>query len=298
MNWAEAETINVYPVIAPMNAIPNSQYDFLLDLSAITGAKVFDALNYPLPRTHEELNLSDLGGTTSFEATKFRSTVIGQNDSLLTLERADILEKQLKQSAGSVLEMSYLQERIGKITGGIAKLKVVGSPNGELRERRDRAEDAIMAVRKSIEHGCLPGGGWMLARLSNEIDETGDPDIIQTLGAALEEPFYVMFRNLGYSKDEISNNFWWQMQTNASCGDTEVYDAQEGKWVDAFEGGILDSTPAVLEAIRNSLSIATLLGTLGGVAVFPRDTDLEREEAKATNEYLRTVDDNPANERL
>jgi chaperonin GroEL (HSP60 family) len=88
------------------------------------------------------------------------------------------------------------------------------------------------------------------------------------------------------------------MMEAVEAGITKVYDAQEGKWVDAYEGGILDSTPAVLEAVRNSLSIATLLGTLGGVCVFPRDTDLEREEAKATNEYLRNVDDNPANERL
>jgi chaperonin GroEL len=217
---------------------------------------------------------------------------------MLTLERAEILEKQMKQAAGSVLELSYLQERVGKITGGIAKLKVIGSSNGELRERRDRAEDAIMAVRKSIEHGCLPGGGWMLARLVRECLDTKDNDIIKTLGLALIEPFDVMFRNLGYTTEETVNQFWNPMMDNVTSGITNVYDAQEGKWVDAFEGGILDSTPAVLEAIRNSLSIATLLGTLGGVAVFPRDTDLEREEAKATNEYLRTVDDNPANERL
>jgi len=298
MNWAEAETINVYPLLAPMNAIPNSQYDFLLDLAAITGAKVFDSLNYPLPKNHESLDLADLGGTDAFESTRFRSTVLGQHDDVLTFERADILEKQRKQSAGSILETTYLQERIGKLTGGIAKLKVIGASNGELRERRDRAEDAIMAVRKSIEHGCLPGGGWMLARLVHECYETQDEDIIQTLGLALMEPIYVLFRNLGYSKSETDQSFLTPLLNKVVVGETEVYDAQEGKWVDAYEGGILDSTPAVLEAVRNSLSIATLLGTLGGVAVFPRDTDLEREEAKATNEYLRHVDDNPANERL
>lgn len=298
MNWAEPTTINVFPLLAPMNAIPNSQYDFLLDLSAITGAKVFDPLNNPLPRTHEELVLGDLGGTESFEATRFRSTVVGQHDDVLTFERADILEKQLAQSGPSTLEASYLQERIGKLTGGIAKLKVIGASNGELRERRDRAEDAIMAVRKSIEHGCLPGGGWMLAKLVSEIDQTNDPDIIETLGAALAEPFFVIFRNLGYSESETWEAFWVPMQDNVEKGITTVYDAQEGKWTDAFEGGILDSTPAVLEAIRNSLSIATLLGTLGGVAVFPRDTELERQEARDTAEYLRTVNDNPANERL
>jgi chaperonin GroEL len=323
MNWSEPTTINVYPLLAPMNAIPNSQYDFMMDVAAITGAKIFDTLNYPLPRTHEEISLDDLGSKIeSFESTRFRSTIVGQCDEVLTLERVDMLEKQVFQSSGSILETTYLQERIGKLTGGIAKLKVIGASNGELRERRDRAEDAIMAVRKSIEFGAIPGGGWALVRLVTEINNSKDEQLIQVLGTAFLEPVMVLFRNLGYSDAEIGNLFlpvprkmkptFWdtlferkpKMAYSGSAisgmesKNAMVYDCQEGKWVNAIEGGILDSTPAVLEAIRNSLSIATLLGTLGGCIVYPRDTELERQEARDTDEYLRTVDDNPANERL
>jgi chaperonin GroEL len=309
-NWMSAETLNVYPIIAPMNAIPNSQYDFLLDLSAVTGAKIYDALNNPLPRTHEELLLADLGhGVDAFEATKFRSTVLGQCDEVLILERVDILEKQLAQSAGSILEASYLQERIGRISGGIAKLKVIGSSNGELRERRDRAEDAIMAVRKAIESGCLPGGGWMLVRLAKQINErfstyAGFPkawyefwkknkstyrgDVLsEVLAPALLEPFFVLYRNLGWDDDEIADDLLKGMLT----GNDEriVYDALNNEWGHADTLGILDSTPAVLEAIRNSLSIATLLGTLGGAIVFPRDETFERAEARENNAFLRDI---------
>jgi chaperonin GroEL len=289
-NWQSAETLNVYPIIAPMNAIPNSQYDFLLDLSAVTGAKIYDALNYPLPRTHEELQLADLGhGVDAFEATKFRSTVLGQCDEVLILERVDILEKQLAQSAGSILEASYLQERIGRISGGIAKLKVIGSSNGELRERRDRAEDAIMAVRKAIESGCLPGGGWMLVRLAQEIitQHSDNPVLFGVLRPALLEPIYVLYNNLGWTDEEIQSNLLVRMFAE---NDMEVvYDAMNGVWCQADEGGILDSTPAVLEAIRNSLSIATLLGTLGGAIVFPRDETFERAEARENNAFLRDI---------
>ncbi len=287
-NWQSAETLNVYPIIAPMNAIPNSQYDFLCDLAAVTGAKIFDALNYPLPRTHEELVLADLGhGVTAFEATKFRSTVLGLCDEVLIMERVDILEKQLAQASGSILEATYLQERIGRISGGIAKLKVVGSSNGELRERRDRAEDAIMAVRKAIEHGALPGGGWMLIRLAREAEESNDPVLQEVLTPALLEPFFVLYENLGWNRNEIDETLLTRMWDQ---NDTRiVFDALNGEWVPAEQNGILDSTPAVLEAIRNSLSIATLLGTLGGAIVFPRDEIFERTEAKENNEFLRQV---------
>ena len=289
-NWMSQETLNVYPIIAPMNAIPNSQYDFLLDLASVTGAKVFDVLNYPLPRTHEELDLADLGhGVDAFEATKFRSTVLGQCDEVLILERVDILEKQLAQSAGSILEASYLQERIGRISGGIAKLKVVGSSNGELRERRDRAEDAVMSVRKAIEFGCLPGGGWMLVRLAREIIESPVRSEVlhDVLAPALLEPLYVLYQNLGWTDEEIRTKIYIPMIQMSD--DKWVHVALNQVWGRADVIGILDSTPAVLEAIRNSLSIATLLGTLGGAIVFPRDETFERAEARENSAFLRDI---------
>jgi hypothetical protein len=76
-----------------------------------------------------------------------------------------------------------------------------------------------------------------------------------------------------------------------------VYDFLEGKHVDPYVDGILDSTPAVLEAIRNSISIASLHGTLGGVVSFARDHDLERSEAQITSQFLRDSNVNEANER-
>jgi hypothetical protein len=76
-----------------------------------------------------------------------------------------------------------------------------------------------------------------------------------------------------------------------------VYDFLESKHVDPYEGGILDSTPAVLEAIRNAISSASLIGTLGGCVVQKRDADLERSEARATADFIRNINHNPADER-
>ena len=76
-----------------------------------------------------------------------------------------------------------------------------------------------------------------------------------------------------------------------------VFDFLESKHVDPFEGGILDSTPAVLEAIRNAISCASNVGTLGGCVVFGRDAELERTEARATSAWLRDATENPADER-
>lgn len=330
MNFAEPTTINVVPLLAPVNAMPMSQLEFISDVAAITGAKVFDQINSPLPRSHEEVDLRDFGsGVKSFEAMRFRSTIVGQYDEVLTLDRVDTLQQQLKQSSASVLESSYLEERIAKLTGGIAKLKVIGASNGELREKRDRAEDAVMAVRKAITHGALPGGGWTLLRLATDLAGRQDGVLNEVLIPSLMEPVYVLFGNLGYDREETANNFirhildsmmdnnpardllplppkrkWFQRKSPGSVflwsrvnPVAVTYDALEGKFIGAVQGGILDSTPAVLEAIRNSLSIATLLGTLGGVCVYQRDEEVERQEARDTNEFLRNSGINEADER-
>jgi chaperonin GroEL len=301
-----------------------SQLEFINDIAAITGARVFDQINSPLPRSHEEVNLEDLGhGVKSFESFRFRSSIVGQCDEVLTLDRVDILQQQLAQNSGSILESTYLEERIGKLTGGIAKLKVIGASNGELREKRDRAEDAVMAVRKAIQHGALPGGGWALLRLSAELADREEPILNEVLIPALLEPVHVLFYNLGYSRAETEAEFirpllgtmtqtgkvfkvlrrkhFWEKKdrdlAHSGIKGMVVYDCLNGIFRDAIEGGILDSTPAVLEAIRNSLSIASLLGTLGGVVVYPRDFEVERQEARDNNEFIRNSKEDYVNER-
>ena len=288
-NFVTPETPNIFPLQAPLSASKTGQYDFITDLAALTGGKIFDSVESPL----DMAEVSDLGRTSGFEASRFRSTVIGYRDEILILERVDQLKTLIAQDNISILDKALIQERIGKMTGGIAKLRVLGSSSGEVREKRDRAEDAICAVRGAIKYGALPGGGWMLKKLSVGMTLNENPILQEVLAPALLEPIRRLYTNAGFDWDEAEN----LIGQLVGGSDILVYDVLEGKWVDALEAGVLDSLPAVLEAIRNSISIASLLGTCGGTVVFKRDVNFERQEAKENNEFLRSLTSNEADER-
>lgn len=291
INFVEMTSINVFPLLAPMTGSPNSQFGFLQDICAYTGATLADPLNKPL----DQLEIHELGKSKTFEVSRFRSLIIGNQDDAnvadLINQQVDILNQQ-KLQAASIADMAHMEERVGKLTGGIAKLKVVGASNGDLRERRDRAEDAVCAVRGAIKEGFLPGGGWMLWQLAHKFYESTDP-VLLLLGDALLEPLNRILSNCGLSVEEQDEIFKELEKTN------KVYNAAEKTYVDPYTGGVLDSTPAVLNAIRNSLSIAKLLGLLGGTSCFKRDLALERKEASDTSSFLRdsSYAENPADER-
>lgn len=291
LNFSEPGTINVFPLLCPQSPIANGQTDILEDVAALSDAAILDPINNPV----EEADIDCIGlGCNQFEASRFRSAIIGMADEdLLTSRVADL--KARVNSTESLLEKRLVEERIGKLTGGIAKLKVVGSSSGELREKRDRAEDAVCAVRGAIKHGCLPGGGWTLIHLAKRLLTLNDEILNNVLVPALYSPVHVLLENVGLSGEEEQAII---ARLESDLGSKTVYDALRGIFVNAVDGGVLDSTPAVLEALRNSLSIASLLGTLGGTVVYYRDSQLERQEASDTASFLRhAAEGNPADER-
>lgn len=354
MMFAETQALNVFPLRVPQTPFPNGQLDFLMDLAAVTGAEIFDPLNRPLNTARIVIEdsetgekTSDLGQVDLYEAFRFRSNVVGKGDENALFVRVDELKTNLER-AESMLDSINIQERLGRLTGGIAKLKVIGASNGETKEKRDRAEDAVCAVRGALKHGCLPGGCWGLLRLIRELSKGNAENeriIQEVLMPALFEPLCRLLENVGVvpgtwdelgiivdglqlheggaidldSEDHQNHNWikYWPavvyragnseaqefygivmaMLDSIEESDPKVYDALNSQLVPAFSAGILDSAPAVLEAVRNSLSIAALLGTLGGTVVFRRDRDLERAEAQATASYLRDAHSNPADER-
>ena len=298
-----ANSIKIFPLEIPKSPMPNFQTQFLSDLSAITGATVFDPINRPL----DSGELGDLGpglidkdgAPGLFEASRYRSAIVGRASNLggewedKLLEQIAIVETQLSKPE-SELDRILLQERLGKLTGGIAKLRVIGASNGELKEKRDRAEDAVCAVRGAIKHGCLPGGGWTLLKVASLLKNTDIDN--QVLKLALMTPVFRLLYNCGLNEEE-ARDIVDKILLGIKTGDTQVYDAFEDKMGDPVAMGVLDSTPAVREAIRNSISIASLLGTLGGTVVYARDGELERSEAKATAEFIRNANVNEADER-
>lgn len=291
LNFSHPKTINVYPCLIPMSPQSSGQLQTLLDLSAITGARVLDQLSAPL----NSAELIDLGpGVDYFEAFRFRSTIVGYGDEELRLIRIDEL-KQMLLNPESELDAMLIQARIGKLSGGIAKLIVRGSSNGELKEKKDRAEDAVCAVRGSLKHGVLPGGAWTLLKLCSTMPHDDIIDAI--LRPAFFAPMERLLLNSGILEASEATRIVNPILESIKNEKSLVYDFLEQHHVDAFESGLLDSTPAVIEAIRASISIASQLGTLGGIVVFARDHELERSEASDVAEWNRNSTINPANER-
>jgi len=290
MNFPRGDTINVFPLVTPQNMIQNSRSHFLHDLSAFTGSKVFDLIASPLSGSR----VQDFGrGMEYFEAFRFRSTVVGKPDEFAVSAQAEMLQTQLK-GAESQYDRSILEERVGVLTAGIAKIKVFGATQGELKEKRDRVEDAVCAVRGAAEHGVLPGGGkGLIVAATRALAEHPSEAVREILVPAMLYPARKIFENAGKSVEEADGAL--ARLTDTSRPVNEVCDLVTDSFGDAMENGLLDSVPAVVEALGNALSIASLLGTLGGCVVFKRDREVDLNEARDTNNFLR--DANEADER-
>lgn len=280
-NFSNPGTINVVPLRTPMNAQINSELNFLKDVSAFTGAKIFD-MNNPLS---EDIQESDLGKSMhKIEIYRFRSTIVGDPDEMNIEVRADEIRTQMEQSE-SILEKRILEERLGKLTNGIAQLKIYGSSNAELKEKSDRAEDAVCAVRAAITHGCLPGGCRVLLNIVAKLylDES-DNVSREVIVPSLLAPFYKLLDNAGYNDEEIQSVLTKLMQDQKI-----VYDVENAEFGDPKKLGIFDATLAVEQALKNAVSIASVMGTLGGIVAFPRDRQLEIEDARDQANMDRTL---------
>lgn len=281
-NFANPNTMNIVPIVTPMSQFMNSQLQFLMDVSAFTGAKVFNMKDKVADATPQDLG-KDM---ELFEAYRFRSTIVGNPDDMNVEVRADQLRKQ-KEFAESQAEKIWLEERLGKITNGIAKLTIYGGSNGELKEAHDRCEDAVCAVRSAISKGALPGGCRTLIDLAIELGTShADDEVIQEiLVPSLLVPINRLLDNAGYTPEEST------AITEKLIENTEiVYDVENQVFGKAEELGVFDSAPAVEEALKNAASIATVMGTIGGIVAYPRDDAFERSEAKEDAAFKRAVD--------
>jgi chaperonin GroEL len=278
-NFEQTGTLRIVPLKAPLAQFMNAQTHWLTDLAAFTGAKVFGLKNQI-----SEATIDDLGtGMESFEATRFRSTLGGSPDPVNIEYRAEELKKQLKR-AESRAEAGWLEERIAKITSGIAKLTIVGSNPSDIKERADRCEDAVCSVRSSIVHGVLPGGGRMALDMAMLIEESleDDDSAKEVLVNALLSIPNKLLDNAGYNDEEAA-----YVRSRLIENPHEVYDIENQLFGDPEELGLYDATKAVSEALRNSIEIAGVLGTLGGIVCHPRDQEFERSEARADSEWAK-----------
>lgn len=287
LNWNhEKSSMKVFPLLTPPKAIMNWRTQFLYDLQAYTGSPVFNPIDRPISDIDAE-KLYKHNLVTNFECSRFRSSVMSKEDPDLIEARVSELKLQL-QNPESEYELNDLQVRIGKLTSGIARLTIFGPSQGETREARDRAEDAWMSIRGTVKEGACPGGGYVLVRLAADLLTksnrlSGSKKVAALiLSQALLEPIDVLYKNYGYHSEQIEDQKVQLLQN-----DDKVFDILLQEWVPIYE--LLDSVPAVVEAIDSSISIASLLGTLGGIVSFERDYNTDMYEAKSVSDFTKTI---------
>lgn len=283
----ESTRFKIFPLLIPKQIVHNGEQHILQDLQAITSSKIFDPISAPIERGTVE----DLGKPIDyFESMRYRSNIVGYTDEDLLLARIEEVRRSLV-APESQYEEGVMKERLAKLSGGIAKLTVFGASAGEIREKRDRAEDAVCALRGALKHGVLPGGGWGLMKIVDFVYQLGEkyPDETKVLEEviiqALEEPLARLMSNAGLNEEEIAVR-GKAIYEYAKSGQPIVWDGITDTFVNAIDAGVVDALPAVLEAVRNSISIATTLGTMKAAVVFQRDTEVERTEASDAMHFL------------
>src|SRR5213594_1478438 len=251
----EGEALATLVVKAP--GFGDRRKAMLEDLAILTGGKcITEDLGIKL----ENLKIEDLGQAKKITADKDNTTIVEGKG-----KRADV-EGRVKQIRAQIEETTSdydrekLQERLAKLVGGVAIIKVGAATESEMKEKKSRVEDAMHATKAAVEEGIVPGGGIALVRAipaletlreKNEDVQTG----INIVRRALEEPIRQIAINAGYEGSIIVQQ--GKEQEKPSVG----FDAYAGKWVDMFQAGIIDPTKVTRTALQNAASIAALMLT-------------------------------------
>lgn len=255
--------ITICPIKTPRSGLPNSRTIFLEDMSAYTGAKVFD------PSNIEEISADDFGQFVFAKSNTYETLIISEPDSDLIDKRISEL-KAIEESCFSEIDKMHVRANIAKLTCGISTIFVGGVSDLKVRERKARVEDAVEAVRSAIAEGVIPGGCYAQLMLSKIIrSHPNKTDSWVIMANALEEPFKLLLENCG----EDHSTIYPQICEN------RIFDANKHEIVDPFESGIIEPTKVARVAIGNALSVASLLITCGGIVCVPRDSGLENQLA-------------------
>ena len=228
--------------------------EMLQDLAILTGATV---ISEDMGLSLADANMSHLGSAEKVEITKDKTTIInGNGETQLIHDRVSQIRTQIDQAA-SDYEKEKLQERLAKLAGGVAVLYIGAPTETEMKEKKDRVDDALAATRAAVEEGIVPGGGVALIRCIAALDDVNTLNEDEKLGVAivrksLESPLYQIVANAGDNSDMIVHF----VKTNTGA---YGYNARTGEFGDMLEMGIIDPTKVTRTAIENAASIASML---------------------------------------
>lgn len=255
---------NVVATKAP--GFGDKQKEMLEDIAVLTGAKFY---NKELNMKLSDLTIDDLGTIKKVIVKKDNTTLIGHSSSEAVNKRVEELKTQLTRTK-SDYEKKTLKERIGKLSNGVATIKVGATTEAELKEKKLRIEDALNATKAAVDEGIVIGGGAALVEayeeLKNQVRDT-NVDIQKGINVVMNSLFAPLTQiaiNAGYDEEEIVSI---QKTAEKDFG----FDAKTGDWVNMFETGIIDPTKVTRSALLNAASISALfLTTEAGVAELPK----------------------------
>jgi chaperonin GroEL len=233
------------------------------DMAALTGGQVITA---EIGVKLENVTLDMLGGARKVVVTREDTTIVeGQGDPEDIKGRINQIKAEIDKT-DSDYEREKLQERLAKLAGGVALIKVGAATEVELKEKKHRIEDAVSATRAAIEEGVVAGGGVALIRAEESVDldalglsgdEATGATIVRT---ALSAPAALIAKNAGYEGGVIVE----RIRTDF---DGLGFDAAAGQWVDLLQAGIIDPAKVARSALQNAASVAALLLTTEGAVV-------------------------------
>ena len=229
----------------------------LEDIAVITGGQV---ISEDLGIKLENVKLDMLGSAKKVRVDKDNTTIIdGAGKKADIQSRAAQIKAQIEETT-SDYDKEKLQERLAKLAGGVAVIRVGGATEVEVKERKDRVDDALNATKAAVEEGIVPGGGTALLYASKVLKDLVGDNEDQTQGIAIvrraiQYPIRVIVHNAGQEASIIVGKLMEQKSN------TYGYDAQGEKFVDFVEAGIVDPTKVVRVALQNAASVAGLLIT-------------------------------------
>ncbi len=248
-------TFNVVATKAP--GFGDKQKEMLSDIAITTGATFYAK---DLGMELKDATTEDLGQAKKIIVSKDATTILeGAGDTDALNERVDEIRKQI-ENTDSDYEVKQLKKRLGKLTDGVAIIKVGATTETEMKEKKHRIEDALNATKAAVEEGIVLGGGAVLVGVHNELKETLKDETVDIqkgmniVLSALLQPIHQIAENAGFDGDEI-------LAKQKTLDNDEGFDAKRGLWVNLLEAGIIDPTKVTRSAVRNAASIAAMFIT-------------------------------------
>jgi len=246
-------TLNVAAVKAP--GFGDRRKAMMQDLAILTNGKMIsDELGLKL----ENMTLADLGSAKKVRITKEHTTIVDGRGSEQDIKaRVNQIKAEIENSS-SDYDKEKLQERLAKLAGGVAVIKVGAATETEMKEKKDRVDDALHATRAAIEEGIVPGGGVAFLRAQKALDAltlTGDQMVgVNIIRRALEEPLRIITSNAGYEASVVIDKV-------RNSEDNIGFDARNEVYTDMFKAGVVDPKKVSRSALQYAASISGLLLT-------------------------------------